>query len=394
MLAGKHVLLGVTGGIAAYKAAELVRLLVKAGAEVHVLMTENATEFVAPLTFQTLSGNPVYVKTFKLLDTSDIQHTSLSDLADLAIVAPATANFLGKYANGVADDLLTTTLLATQAPVLLAPAMNPRMWAHPAVAENRAKLAARGVRSIGPEAGEVACKDVGYGRMTEPAQIVEAALPLVVEPWLAGKKIVIAAGPTREPIDPVRFISNRSSGRMGYALARAAHVLGADVTLISGPSRQECPLGVTRRGVETAQDMYEAVDDAFGRADILIMAAAVADFRPSETTPVKLPKITGPATLRLELNPDIVAAMAAKKGERKVVGFAAETGDADAKALAKLKRKGLDAIVANDVAQHGIGFDTVENEVVVLFADGRVAPLPRMDKAQLAFAILETLFRG
>ena len=392
MLAGKNVLLGVTGGIAAYKTAELLRLLVKAGAHVDVVMTKNAAQFVAPLTFQTLSGNPVHLETFRLLETSDISHTSLAEKADLVIVAPATANLIGKYAGGIADDLLATILLATRAPVLLAPAMNPRMWDHPAVRDNLQKLLSRGVHFVGPEAGEVACKDVGYGRMSEPAQIFAATLPLLVKRDLAGKKIVVTAGPTREPLDPVRFLSNRSSGRMGYAIARAAAARGAEVTLVSGPTHLPCPSGVLRIEVETAAEMLAATKKAFGKADALIMAAAVADFRPRQSHDTKLPKAAIDPNLALEKNPDIVATLAAKKGKRFIAGFAAETGEAVAKAREKMKRKGLDAILANDVAEPGIGFEAAENEVRILFADGREVPLPRMEKEALAFAILDALF--
>ncbi len=392
MLAGKNVVLGVTGGIAAYKAAELVRLLVKAGAAVDVIMTRNATEFVAPLTFQTLSNRPVHVETFKLLDTSDISHTSLADRADLIIVAPATANLLGKYAHGLADDLLSTTLLATAAPVLLAPAMNPRMWAHPATAANAATLAERGVRFVGPAEGEVACKDIGRGRMSEPAEILEAAFDVLCPKMLAGKKIVVTAGPTREPLDPVRFLSNRSSGRMGYAIARAARLMGADVTLVSGPTTLPPPAGVECRHIETALDLQKAVKAAFAKAQALIMCAAVADFRPSSSAKTKLTKDAYGDGLALVRNPDIVAALAKGKGKKLVIGFAAETGEADAKAAEKLKRKGLDAIVVNDVAEPGIGFESHENEVRVLFANGRSIALPRMPKAELAFEILKVLF--
>lgn len=392
MLSGKNVVLGVTGGIAVYKAVELLRLLTKAGANVDVVMTRNATEFVGPITFQTLSGNPVHVETFRLLETSDISHTSLADRADLVIVAPATANLIGKYAAGIADDLLTTTLLATRAPVLLAPAMNPKMWRHPAVTTNIKTLAGRGVAHIGPEPGEVACKDVGYGRMSEPRDILEAALPLVTQQRLAGKRLVISAGPTREPLDPVRFLSNRSSGKMGYALARAARIMGADVTLVSGPTNLPCPAGVQRVHVETAAGMLDATQASFKNADALIMVAAVADFRPANAADEKAPKDQVPDALPLVRNPDIIATVAADRGERLVVGFAAETGDADAKALAKMRRKGLDAIVANDVSADGIGFDANDNEVRILFADGRTVALPRQTKESLAFAILETLF--
>ncbi len=392
MLSGKNVVLGVTGGIAAYKAVELVRLLTKAGANVDVIMTKNAARFVGPITFQTLAGNPVHIETFKLLDTSDISHTTLADKADLLIVAPATANVIGKYAGGIADDLLTTTLLATPAPVLLAPAMNPKMWAHPALVQNMKTLEGRGVAHLGPEPGEVACKDVGYGRMSEPQAILETALSLLTEPKLKGKKIVISAGPTREPIDPVRFLSNRSSGKMGYALARAAHLMGAEVTLISGPSHLPAPVGVQRINVETAAGMREAVKATFQNTDVLIMAAAVADFRPADPVEEKLPKDKLADAIPLARNADIVAEMAQEKGDRLVVGFAAETGDADAKAVAKMKRKGLDVIVANDVAAPGIGFDTDENEVHVIFADGRIESLPRTTKDELAFSILAMIF--
>jgi len=394
MLAGKNIVLGVTGGIAAYKAAELLRLLVQADAMVDVIMTHNATEFVTPLTFQTLSNRPVHLRTFNLLESSDISHTSLSDRADLIVIAPATANLLGKYANGIADDLLTTTLLAAQAPVLIAPAMNPRMWDHPAVQQNVRTLRDRGVHFIGPEQGEVACKDVGWGRMSEPPVILEAIEALLGEQLLAGKRIVVTAGPTREPIDPVRYISNRSSGRMGYALARAARLMGAQVTLISGPSALRVPYDVKLRCVETAQEMLKEVKAAFAKADALLMAAAVADFRPSEKHGEKLPKATLPPDIVLAYNPDILATVAQKKGKRLVVGFAAETGEAEAKAMQKLRRKKLDAIIANDVSEPAIGFDSLENEVKILFADGRIVALPRMEKNRLGIEILKKLFEN
>lgn len=393
MLTGKKIILGVTGGIAAYKTPLLARLLVKAGADVHAVLTKNAAKLVAPLTLQTITGHPVHIETFELLESKDISHTSLSDSADLVIVAPATANFIGKYAGGIADDLLSTTLIASEAPVLLAPAMNPRMWNHPSVKENMKRLEDRGVHRIGPESGEVACRDEGIGRMAEPETIFEAALPLVAEQWLSEKTILVSAGPTREPLDPVRYLSNRSSGKMGYALARAAHILGAKVILVSGPTNLPCPVGVKRIQVETAQDMFEAVEEAFTAADALIMAAAVADFKPMEKANAKYSKDEMSESIVMLPNPDIVASMAAGKVKRMVIGFAAETGDADKKAVRKIQRKGLDAIVANDVSEPGIGFDHDENEVRVIFADGRAVPLARQPKEKLAFHILETLFK-
>jgi len=393
LLTGKKIILGVTGGIAAYKTPLLARLLVKAGADVHAVLTKNAAKLVAPLTLQTITGHPVHIETFELLESKDISHTSLSDSADLVIVAPATANFIGKYAGGIADDLLSTTLIASEAPVLLAPAMNPRMWNHPSVKENMKRLEDRGVHRIGPESGEVACRDEGIGRMAEPETIFEAALPLVAEQWLSEKTILVSAGPTREPLDPVRYLSNRSSGKMGYALARAAHILGAKVILVSGPTNLPCPVGVKRIQVETAQDMFEAVEEAFTAADALIMAAAVADFKPMEKANAKYSKDEMSESIVMLPNPDIVASMAAGKVKRMVIGFAAETGDADKKAVRKIQRKGLDAIVANDVSEPGIGFDHDENEVRVIFADGRAVPLARQPKEKLAFHILETLFK-
>lgn len=393
MLTGKKIILGVTGGIAAYKTPILARLLVKAGADVHAILTKNAAKLVAPLTLQTITGHPVHIETFELLESKDISHTSLSDGADLVIVAPATANFIGKYAGGIADDLLSTTLIASEAPVLLAPAMNPRMWGHPSVKENMKRLEDRGVHRIGPETGEVACHEEGIGRMAEPEMIFEAALPLVAEQWLKEKTILVSAGPTREPLDPVRYLSNRSSGKMGYALARAAHILGAKVTLVSGPTHLPCPVGVKRIQVETAQEMFEAVEESFTDADALIMAAAVADFKPMEKASAKRAKDEVGESIVMLPNPDIVASMAAGKVKRLVIGFAAETGDADKKALKKIQRKGLDAIIANDVSEPGVGFDHDENEVRVIFADGRSVPLSRSSKEKLAFRILETLFK-
>ena len=389
MLRGKVILLGVTGGIAVYKAVELLRLLTKAGAAVHVVMTRSATEFVTPLTFQTLSGQPVHLELFNLISEQQIGHISLAERADLCLVAPATANFVGKLACGIADDLLSTTIMATRAPVLIAPAMNVHMYQNPIYRENEARLKGHGYLFVAPACGMLACGYQGEGKLQEPEVIFEEVLSALSPKPLAGERILVTAGPTREEIDPVRYISNHSSGKMGYALARAARLRGAQVTLVTGPTAIAPPYGVSVVQVESALDMRRAVLERLESTDIVIKAAAVADYRPRLRSEMKVKKTVASLAIELEKNPDILAELGAAKGGRLLVGFAAETQDLVANAAAKLTAKNLDLIVANDVSQEGAGFNVDTNIVKLLFRDGRVEELPIMGKEQLAGIILE-----
>ncbi len=390
MLQGQCVILGVTGGIAAYKAAELLRLLVKAGAEVHVVMTRSAQEFLAPLTFQTLSGNPVHTAVFILIQEQEIGHISLADRADLVLIAPATANLIGKVANGIADDLLTTTIMATRAKVLFAPAMNSNMWENPVYQENHVKLEDLGYHFIEPVYGELACGWQGQGKLPDPQEIFNSAQSLLGSNDLAGKTVLVTAGPTREEIDPIRFLSNYSSGKMGYAIACAARNRGARVILISGPVNLREPKGVETIQVISAREMYEAVMGAAEQADLIIKAAAVADFRPVVRGDQKLKKASAVTmTVDLQRNPDILAELGQKKGSRILVGFAAETEELLKHAREKLANKNLDMIVANDVTQEGAGFDGDTNIVRFLTADGNVEELPQMPKEAIAEVLLD-----
>jgi phosphopantothenoylcysteine decarboxylase/phosphopantothenate--cysteine ligase len=390
MLQGKCVILGVTGGIAAYKAAELLRLLVKAGAEVHVVMTRSAQEFITPLTFQTLSGNPVHTELFSLIQEQEIGHISLADRADLLLVAPATANLIGKVANGLADDLLTTTIMATRAKVLFAPAMNSNMWQNPIYRNNQAKLESFGYHFIEPLYGDLACGWQGQGKLPDPQAIFNTAQTLLGGHDLVGKTVLVTAGPTREEIDPVRFLSNYSSGKMGYAIACAARDRGARVILISGPVTLPEPRGIETIRVVSAQQMYQAVMERAGQADIIIKAAAVADFRPVVRCDQKVKKTGAKSTLiELQRNPDILAELGKQKGSRLLVGFAAETEDLLKHAREKLEGKNLDMIVANDVTREGAGFDGDTNIVRLLTADGKVEDLPEMTKTEVAEILLD-----
>ncbi len=393
MLKGKKIVLGVTGGIAAYKAAELVRELVRADGEVFVVMTKAAQAFVTPLTFQTLSGNKVTTELFSLIDESEIGHISLADRADLLVIAPATANVIGKIASGIADDLLTTIVMATTAPVLLAPAMNVHMWENAVCQENIEKLRSRGYHFIDPEAGELACGYEGKGRLVEIPAIVEEIEALLSPRDLKGEKVLITAGPTEEPIDPVRFISNRSSGKMGFALARAARMRGAEVVLVSGPASLPFPPRVQAVRVRTAEEMRQAVLTHLENSSILIMAAAVSDYRSRETSPEKMKKSSAAFTLHLELNPDILAEAGQKKGRRTLIGFAAETENLLRNARQKMTEKNLDLIVANDISLPGAGFQADTNIVKLLDAGGGVEELPLMSKDQLAHRILDRVLR-
>ncbi len=389
-LEGRRVVLGVTGGIAAYKSVQVARTLRQAGAEVQVVMTEGAKAFVAPMTFQAVTGRPVRDR---VLDTDAEQgmgHIELARWAECMLIAPATAHCLARLAAGMADDLLGTLVLASGCPLLLAPAMNQAMWRNPVTQDNLKRLQALDgrVRVIGPDSGDQACGDVGPGRMVEPEQLVEA-VRIALNPMpavLQGRHVVITAGPTREPIDPVRYITNHSSGRMGYALAEAARDAGARVTLVSGPVSLPAPGGVTLRQVTTACEMLEAADAAMqAGADMLIASAAVADYRVAEVAGHKIKKQGDASGLTLELveNPDILATLAQRYPDVFSVGFAAETRDVVAYARDKRVRKGVRVIVANDVSRPDIGFNAAENEVVLVTENGEVA-LPRMPKSALA----------
>jgi phosphopantothenoylcysteine decarboxylase/phosphopantothenate--cysteine ligase len=389
-----RVVLGVTGCIGAYKAIETLRGLTRGGAEVSVVMTTAATRFVTPLTFQTLSGRRVSVGALQDPGETGIEHIDLAREADLLVVAPATADILGKFAQGIADDFLSTLYTAVTSPVLVAPAMNVRMYLSGAVQANLELLRGRGVHVVGPGEGWLACGEEGWGRMAEPEEVVAAALAIVRERdrW-RGVRVLVTAGPTREPIDAARFLSNRSSGRMGFALAAAAARRGAEVTLIAGPTPLPTPPGVRRVDVVTALDMAREVDACFERIDVLLMAAAVADFRVAQPVAGKVKKTDTPSSLLLEPNPDILAAAGAHKGERILVGFAAETDDLLGEARRKLVAKRADLIVANDIGRPDIGFESADNEATLVESGGRATPLPRMSKARLADEILEWVER-
>ena len=390
-LTGKEIVLGVTGGIAAYKSAEIVSRLRHSGANVHVIMTRNATEFVTPLTFQTLSANPVVTDTFAAPEYWNVEHVALAKLADIFVVAPATANILAKMATGIADDMLSTTLLATKAPILVAPAMNTGMWTAPATQNNVKVLRERGVRMIGPESGILACGDQGAGRMSEPETIVgEICRILARKEDFAGKKILITAGATRERLDPVRFITNDSSGKMGFAIAEAARDRGAEVTVIRGSVTAEIPAGVRMIPIESALELYDAMMQEAPEQDVIIQAAAVSDYRPAEQKDRKIKKESGSdLTLILTENPDIAKAVGEqKKPGQTLVGFAAETDNLRKNAKSKLEKKKLDMIVANDVTKPGAGFNVDTNIAVLITSDGSTEE-PLQTKRQLAERILD-----
>ncbi|HEX9203484.1 MAG TPA: bifunctional phosphopantothenoylcysteine decarboxylase/phosphopantothenate--cysteine ligase CoaBC [Vicinamibacteria bacterium] len=382
------VVLGVTGCIGAYKACEVLRELQKRDLDVHVVMTEAAARFVSPLTFEALSHHAVFTDQFALGEQSDIRHISLADAADLLLVAPATANTLAKFARGIADDALSTLYTATVAPVVVAPAMNVNMFDHPAVTENLEILRSRGVRIVEPGAGYLACGWLGKGRLAEVPEIVEAALgALARRRDLAGETVLVTAGPTVEDIDPVRFLSNRSSGRMGYRVAEAARDRGARVILVSGPTALPAPSGIERVAVRSAEEMARAVADRVGEAGVVVMAAAVADYRSASVSPTKVKKTAGPATLELVRTSDILRSLGQAKGERTLVGFAAETDHVIENAWKKLREKNLDLIVANDVSREGAGFGTETNAAVLLDREGGEVPVPLGSKRALADAI-------
>lgn len=387
---GKEIIVGITGGIAAYKSVELVSTLKKRGAEVNCIMTEAAREFITPLTLGSISQNPVYMDMFREPLKWNVEHIALADRADLFMVVPATANLLGKICHGLADDMLSTTIMATKAPVLLAPAMNVNMYDNPIVQDNLKRLEALNYCIVGPAYGPLACGYEGQGRLAELSDILAGAEYLLVKDKpLRGKRILITAGPTREALDPVRYLTNHSTGKMGYALAKKAYLLGAEVTLISGPTNLSSYPGVTCRKVETAQEMYEAVMNSFEEFHIIIKSAAVADFRPRERADKKIKKDQDINILELERTTDILAELGMKKGNRVLIGFAAETHDVTMYAADKAKRKNLDFIVANDLSQEGAGFGNDTNIITFVFPDGTSDPFPLMSKEEAAEQILQ-----
>lgn len=393
VFAGLHIVCGVTGGIAAYKAVEVVSRLRKLGAEVHVIMTKEAAQFVTELTFREISGQPVSTDMWAKVPHFHVEHIALATLADLVLVVPATANILAKAASGIADDMLSTTLLATKAPVFFAPAMNTAMYEHPATQHNMAVLRLRGAHILEPASGPLACGTSGKGRLREPAEIVEAlAQYLRNGAALAGRKILVTAGGTEEPLDPVRYLGNHSTGRMGYAIAREAARRGADVVLLAGPTTLPVPEGVHLLRVQTARQMYEAAMQEAAEADAVVMAAAVADYRPAVTSPHKIKKSDGSLTLTLERNPDILLELGRRKrAGQLLVGFAAETQNLRAYAKAKLEKKNLDLIVANDVSREDAGFAAETNAALLLFREGNETEIPLMQKNELAAILLDAI---
>ncbi|WP_075617507.1 bifunctional phosphopantothenoylcysteine decarboxylase/phosphopantothenate--cysteine ligase CoaBC [Paenisporosarcina indica] len=393
MLANKKILLCVSGGIAVYKAVALVSKLSQAGAEVKVIMTESATKFVQPLSFQVMSRNDVYTDTFDEKNSKVIAHINLADWADLVIVAPATANVIGKLANGIADNMVTTTLLATTAKVWIAPAMNVHMYDHPAVKRNIETLAGDGYEFIEPSEGYLACGYVGKGRLEEPEKIVELVTSFFVPKQLPlkGKKVVITAGPTRERIDPVRFLTNFSSGKMGYALAEAAQKLGAETILVSGPVSLPAPQGVNVIEVESAEEMLQTVLQHYDRADIVVKTAAVADYRPKIMHDQKIKKQIGDSILELERTTDILLTLGQKKTHQLLIGFAAETNDVETYAKGKLSKKNADYIVANDVTKTDSGFGTDTNTVTLFGKENYLQHFDNMSKKELAIQLFETI---
>jgi phosphopantothenoylcysteine decarboxylase / phosphopantothenate---cysteine ligase len=395
-----RITIGVTGGVAAYKAAELVRLLQQDGFTVQVVMTRGAREFITPLTFAALSGQKVITDLFEKSSSGEanvesaIEHIAVAQRTDLLLVAPATADILAKFARGMADDFLTTLYLATTAPVIVAPAMNVNMWNHPATQENIEMLRARGVKIVNPDEGYLACGMTGAGRLAGQQEIVAAVREtLHTQKDFTGETMLITAGPTCEDLDPVRYLTNRSSGKMGYAVAEAAARRGAKVRLVSGPVNLETPAGVERVAVRTAEEMRHSVVDRLSESTIAIFAAAVADYRPAETQTEKMKRNREPLTIRLEPTPDILAEAAKRKGDRLIVGFAAETEHVAENARKKLAAKNADLIVANDVTAEGAGFDHDTNIVTLFSRDGRDLALPKLGKSEVAQRILDEVLR-
>lgn len=394
MLAGKNMLVGVCGGIAAYKVVDVSSRLKKLGADAHVIMTENAARFVTPLTFQSITHNPVITDMFEEPKTWDVQHISLAKKADLVVVAPATANIIGKIANGIADDMLSTTIMATKAPVLFVPAMNTDMYENPIVQGNIAKLSKLGYQFMEPDTGRLAEGMSGKGRLPEPEAIVRRCLEiLAANKDMEGIKVLVTAGPTREPIDPVRYISNHSSGKMGYAVAEVASKRGAEVTLVSGPVGISKPAGVKTVSVDTALEMYRVVMENYENYDVLIMVAAVADYRCANIADKKIKKSNEDMTIELVKNPDIAKELGKVKGNRIVVGTCAETNDLESNAKYKLESKNFDIIVANDVTMEGAGFGVDTNIVKIIKRDGSIKDLPIMSKVDVAREILDEVLK-
>lgn len=392
VLEHKKVVLGISGGIAAFKAAEIASMLRKGGAEVKCIMTEHATEFITPLTMREISGNPVALSMFGDVPEFNVEHIALAQWADVFVIAPATANVIGKIAGGIADDMLTTTVMATTAPVILAPAMNSNMYMNPIVQKNMAALKELGYEIIEPATGHLACGVTGIGRLPEPADIVDYIEFIACRTnLLQGKKVIVTAGGTREPIDPVRYIGNHSSGRMGFAIAKAAAFAGADVTLIAGSNDHlKTPVGVMRRiDVGSTNDMKAAVDSYYDDCDLVIKSAAVADYRSAHPAENKIKKSDETLTLTMAKNPDILYGLGQRKTHQVLIGFAAETTNVIEYGTAKLKKKNLDMLVANDVSAEGAGFQGTTNIATFLFPDGSMETLEKMDKEDLAAVIIE-----
>jgi phosphopantothenoylcysteine decarboxylase/phosphopantothenate--cysteine ligase len=390
MTEGKTIVMGVTGGIAAYKAADLVSRLVKERYKVHVIMTEAATQFVSPLTFRTLSGNPVATDLFSEPGTWNVHHISLAEKADLMVIAPATANIIGKIARGIADDMLSTTVMAARCPVLIAPAMNVNMYLNPIVQENIRYLKEQGYDFVGPVTGRLACGTHGQGRMEEADVIQEKIMDIFIgKKDFLGKKILVTAGPTREYLDPVRFLTNRSTGTMGFSLAKAARSRGATVHLVSGPTSLRDPPGIKITKVDSAREMQQAVEGIFPETDIVIKTAAVADYRPKIIADQKIKKKEDDLFLALERNPDILRNLGEKKQHQILVGFAAESENLLEYARGKMKTKNLDLIVANNIKEEGAGFGTTTNIVTIITKDGEIHKLPQMTKIETAHTILD-----
>ncbi|MCM3178306.1 bifunctional phosphopantothenoylcysteine decarboxylase/phosphopantothenate--cysteine ligase CoaBC [Cytobacillus horneckiae] len=395
MLNGKNILLCVTGGIAVYKAVALTSKLTQTGANVKVIMSESAMQFVTPLSFQALSRNDVYIDTFDEKDSKKIAHIDLADWADLILIAPATANIIGKLANGIADDMISTTLLAATSPVWLAPAMNVHMYSHPAVMKNIDTLYQFGYRFVEPSEGYLACGYVGKGRLEEPEKIINHIAGFFdgSKKVLKNKKVIVTAGPTREKIDPVRYLTNHSSGKMGYAIAEEAASLGADVRLVSGPVSIDAPAGVQLIKVESAEEMYQAVLSQYDDADIVIKTAAVADYKPKKVYKHKVKKKSGEEYLELERTKDILFELGKRKNKQVLIGFAAETEKLDDYAIGKLEKKNADMIVANNVTAEGAGFGTDTNIVTLYKRNGSIDHLPLMSKHEVAAKILDAANR-
>lgn len=394
MLKGKTIILGVTGGIAVYKAADVVSRLKKQGANVEVIMTDGAMEFVNPLTFQTMSNNPVHNSMFNKIEKFNVEHISLAQKADIILVAPATANTIGKIANGIADNLLTTVIMASNAKIIFAPAMNTAMYTNPIFQSNMKKLEDLGYEFISPGVGILACGDYGAGKMAEPEDIVEYISGALVEKDLLGQRIIITAGPTIEPIDPVRYITNHSSGKMGYSLAREARDRGAEVVLISGPTHLSPPDGVKVVGINTTVEMFDEVGRYFNNCDVLIKSAAPSDYRPEKPKESKIKKKDGEIdelNIKFVRNPDIAEYFGTKKEEQIIVGFAAETDNLHEYALKKLKKKNFNFIVANDVTKRGAGFKGDTNIVTIIHQSGKIDEYPIMSKESVAKIIMNEI---